>query len=58
MERWQLSVQNVAADVGLRMPSAGPQSGGGGRTGRHSEDLQILIDEMTSVWRSDPKAKW
>jgi ring-1,2-phenylacetyl-CoA epoxidase subunit PaaC len=58
MERWQQSVQSVAADVGLQIPSLGPQSGGGGRTGRHSEDLQILVDEMTSVWRSDPKAKW
>jgi ring-1,2-phenylacetyl-CoA epoxidase subunit PaaC len=57
MGRWQQSVRSVATDVGLRVPSDVPQ-GGGGRTGRHSEDLQILVDEMTSVWRSDPKAKW
>jgi ring-1,2-phenylacetyl-CoA epoxidase subunit PaaC len=56
--RWQQSVRNVTTDVGLRVSSEGPQSGAGGRTGRHSEDLQILVDEMTSVWRSDPKAKW
>lgn len=58
MGRWQQSVRHVATDMGLRVPSAVPQGGGGGRTGRHSEDLQILVDEMTSVWRSDPKAKW
>lgn len=58
MGRWQQSVRDVSTDVGLQVPSAGPQGGGGGRTGRHSEDLQILVDEMTSVWRSDPKAKW
>jgi ring-1,2-phenylacetyl-CoA epoxidase subunit PaaC len=58
LRRWQQSVRDVATDVGLQVPIAGPHGGGGGRTGHHSEDLQILIDEMTSVWRSDPKAKW
>ena len=58
MGRWQQTVHNVAADVGLGVPSAEPLGDGGGRAGRHSEDLQILVDEMTSVWRLDPKAKW
>ncbi len=56
--RWQQAVRDIATDAGLQVGSTSPQGGGGGRTGRHSEDLQILVDEMTSVWRSDPKAKW
>ncbi len=30
----------------------------GGRAGRHSADLALLLDEMTSVWRTDPAARW
>ncbi len=56
--RWQQTVLTVLDDVGLRIPSAGPQDPGGGRTGRHGEDLSVLLDEMTSVWRSEPGAKW
>ncbi len=56
--RWQQAVRDVATDVGLQAGSLAPRDGGGGRTGRHSEDLQILVEEMTSVWRSDPRAKW
>src|SRR5712692_5009336 len=37
--RWQQTVRTVFDEVGLRIPSAGPRDGGGGRTGRHSEDL-------------------
>jgi ring-1,2-phenylacetyl-CoA epoxidase subunit PaaC len=58
MGRWQELVRKVVDDVELRVPNTVPQGGGGGRTGHHSEDLQGLVDEMTSVWRSDPRAKW
>jgi ring-1,2-phenylacetyl-CoA epoxidase subunit PaaC len=58
MERWQQLVRNVVDNVDLLLPPAVPQGGGGGRVGRHSEDLELLVGEMTSVWRSDPKAKW
>lgn len=58
MARWQQSVQKLMDEVGLRLPPVIPQGGAGGRAGHHSEDLQVLVEEMTSVWRSDPKAKW
>jgi ring-1,2-phenylacetyl-CoA epoxidase subunit PaaC len=58
LTRWQQTVVGVFDDVGLRMPSAGLGDGAGGRSGRHGEDLSALLDEMTSVWRSEPGAKW
>ncbi|ADU52215.1 phenylacetate-CoA oxygenase, PaaI subunit [Thermaerobacter marianensis DSM 12885] len=36
---------------------AGPE-GLGGRQGRHSPALRELLDEMTSVYRSEPGAEW
>ncbi|MBN8653054.1 MAG: phenylacetate-CoA oxygenase subunit PaaC [Cytophagales bacterium] len=30
----------------------------GGRTGKHSEHLQPLLDEMSEVFRIDPSAEW
>ena len=45
--------------------AAGPVAGGagggaglGGRRGRHSPALTALLEEMTSVYRSDPSAEW
>ena len=29
-----------------------------GRGGRHTDDLRVLLEEMTSVWRTEPGAKW
>jgi ring-1,2-phenylacetyl-CoA epoxidase subunit PaaC len=36
----------------------GSFAGGGGRRGRHSEDFPPLWEEMTSMYRSFPGAKW
>lgn len=61
LAQWHLQVRSVLESVGLQAPTAATaraQGGGGGRGGHHSEDLRILLDEMTSVWRSDPGAKW
>ena len=58
LARWRQSVAAVLESVGLRLPAANGGKGAGGRTGRHSDDLRVLLDEMTSVWRSDPQAKW
>jgi ring-1,2-phenylacetyl-CoA epoxidase subunit PaaC len=30
----------------------------GARTGKHSEHLQPLLDEMSEVFRMDPGAEW
>ncbi|MDX5321684.1 MAG: phenylacetate-CoA oxygenase subunit PaaI, partial [Bacteroidota bacterium] len=30
----------------------------GGRTGKHTEHLQPLLEEMTEVFRVDPGAEW
>jgi len=55
--QWRLGVIGVLESVGLRLP-AGKAEWTRGRIGRHSDDLGTLLDEMTSVWRSDPLAKW
>lgn len=44
----------AGADGGPRVDSEGL----GGRRGRHSPALAALLDEMTSVYRSDPGAEW
>lgn len=56
-DRWKETVLSVFDAVGLSIPSDW-ESGAGGRAGRHTDDLRILLDEMTSVWRSEPGAKW
>ena len=56
--QWRQGVIAVLESVGLRLPAAKSVEGMGGRIGRHSDDLGTLLDEMTSVWRSDPLAKW
>lgn len=53
---WRRDVSPVLEDLGLRIPVDG--NGAGGRSGRHSADLRALLAEMTSVWHSDPSAKW
>lgn len=54
--QWQETVTQVLVSAGLRVPDDRPT--GGGRAGQHTGDLQTLLDEMTSVWRLDPGAKW
>lgn len=59
--RWRESSIPILESVGLRAPTTAAlplQGGAGGRHGQHSDDLRILLDEMTSVWRSEPGAKW
>src|SRR2546430_6602840 len=56
--RWRQSVAAVLESVGLRLPAANGGKGAGGRIEPHSDELRVLLDEMTSVWRSDPQAKW
>jgi ring-1,2-phenylacetyl-CoA epoxidase subunit PaaC len=55
--QWRDAIGDVVSKLGLSVP-AGVGSGAGGRAGRHTDDLRILLEEMTSVWRSEPGAKW
>lgn len=55
--RWKGAVVPVLEGLGLKIPDESA-SGAGGRAGRHSDDLRILLEEMTSVWRLEPGAKW
>ncbi len=56
---WQETVLPVLAEIGLWVP-AGPARPHvlNGRAGAHTEYLATLLDEMTSVWRSEPGARW
>lgn len=56
---WQTRIAPVLDGAGLKTPPppdvmAVPN----GRVGRHTDDLRVLLDEMTSVWRMEPGARW
>jgi len=55
--RWREAVVPLLTDMGLRVP-AGAGEARDGRRGAHTVDLTTLLDEMTSVWRSEPGARW
>lgn len=58
-QRWQIKVSEILAKTQLELPgwdSVKPVMGG--RSGKHSEYLQPLLDEMSEVFRSDPNAEW
>lgn len=55
---WRGQVTPVLASFDLRVPIQEKAVGPGGRAGRHTDDLRILLDEMTSVWRTEPDARW
>jgi ring-1,2-phenylacetyl-CoA epoxidase subunit PaaC len=54
--RFEADVRPRLEALGLRVPAAAPATGG--RSGRHTPALHALLDEMTSVWRTDPGARW
>ncbi len=56
--QWRQVVVPMLESVGLTLPTETSGDRAGGRAGRHSDDLRTLLDEMTSVWRSDPLATW
>lgn len=55
--QWQETVMHEIETLGLSVPK-GAESGAGGRAGRHTDDLRVLLEEMTSVSRMEPGAKW
>jgi ring-1,2-phenylacetyl-CoA epoxidase subunit PaaC len=59
VERWRDRIAGRLEGLGLSPPAAAARSGDpGGRAGRHTPALAALLDEMTSVWRTDPEARW
>lgn len=56
VDHWRQTVVQALGEVGLKVPEGQPAVGG--RSGRHSDDLRRLLDEMTSVWRTEPDATW
>lgn len=58
-DKWIESITPVVESASLRIPEkTGWNPVYGGRKGFHSEYLQPLLDEMTVVFRLDPKAEW
>jgi ring-1,2-phenylacetyl-CoA epoxidase subunit PaaC len=56
-QRWREAMRPILAGSGLRVPTA-PAGSPDGRRGAHTEHLPALLEEMTSVWRSEPGARW
>ncbi len=58
-ERWIEKIKEVIQKTSLKLPDWKlVQPVLGGRTGKHSEYLQPLLDEMSEVFRIDPSAEW
>jgi len=58
-ERWLQQIKKILAQTSLELPDVDilhPVLGG--RTGKHSEHLQPLLDEMSEVFKIDPTAEW
>ena len=57
--KWLEAILPVLESASLRVPEKSAwKPDYGARTGKHTEYLQPLIDEMGSVFRLDPKAEW
>jgi ring-1,2-phenylacetyl-CoA epoxidase subunit PaaC len=57
--RWQKKVEEVLQQTQLRLGAWDVvQPVNGGRKGRHSEHLQLLLNEMSEVFKIDPSAEW
>jgi ring-1,2-phenylacetyl-CoA epoxidase subunit PaaC len=58
-KRWWPAVREALAQTDLQCPEISTINAViGGRTGKHSEHLQPLLDEMSEVFRIDPAAEW
>lgn len=57
--RWLEAIEPILAEAGLTIPDSSTwKPVYGGRTGKHTENLQPLLEEMTEVFRVDPGAEW
>jgi ring-1,2-phenylacetyl-CoA epoxidase subunit PaaC len=58
-ERWMKKIEEIISHTSLHLPDWKTlQPVLGGRTGKHSEHLQPLLDEMSEVFNIDPTAEW
>jgi ring-1,2-phenylacetyl-CoA epoxidase subunit PaaC len=58
-EKWLTQIQKILSQTSLDFPDLKIiQPIMGGRTGKHSEHLQPLLDEMSEVFKIDPTAEW
>jgi ring-1,2-phenylacetyl-CoA epoxidase subunit PaaC len=58
-QKWQIEIEKVLRETSLKLPGWNTVTAlSGGRTGKHSEHLQPLLDEMSEVFRIDPTAEW
>lgn len=58
-ERWMKKVEEIITQTSLTLPDLKTlQPVLGGRTGKHSEHLQPLLDEMSEVFKIDLTAEW
>jgi ring-1,2-phenylacetyl-CoA epoxidase subunit PaaC len=58
-KQWMKNVEAVISNTQLQLPDwklITPIQGG--RSGKHSEHLQPLLDEMSEVFKIDPTAEW
>ncbi|MBK5280137.1 MAG: phenylacetate-CoA oxygenase subunit PaaC [Bacteroidia bacterium] len=56
---WINKVEEVIGETNLQLPDWKLQTPIlGGRIGKHSEYLQLLLDEMSEVFNIDPTAEW
>ncbi|TAN18408.1 MAG: phenylacetate-CoA oxygenase subunit PaaI [Chitinophagaceae bacterium] len=58
-ELWLDKIYSVVTQASLNLPDIGKvQPVFGGREGYHTEYLQLLLDEMSEVYKLDPGANW
>ncbi|HEX6893293.1 MAG TPA: 1,2-phenylacetyl-CoA epoxidase subunit PaaC [Chryseolinea sp.] len=58
-DRWMERVEETLKTTELQLPKwEGIDPVYGGRSGKHSEHLQPLLDEMSEVFKIDPTAEW
>jgi ring-1,2-phenylacetyl-CoA epoxidase subunit PaaC len=57
--QWLKKVEEIISQTKLILPDVNSLTPAfGGRTGKHTENLQLLLDEMSEVFRIDPSADW
>jgi ring-1,2-phenylacetyl-CoA epoxidase subunit PaaC len=58
-EQWVKKIEEIISQTSLKLPDINLVTPvAGGRTGKHSEHLQPLLDEMSEVFKIDPGAEW
>lgn len=55
---WIEKVKSILTKTQLQIANENATPVFGGRSGKHSEHLQPLLDEMSEVFRIDPTAEW